>query len=69
MSVLECMFFRQHGIRSVSLSYAQQTSPDQDTEAVLALRRLAAEWLPDTDWHIVIYAYMGVYPRTPAGAS
>ena len=69
MSVLECIFFRQHGIRSVSLSYAQQTSPDQDTEAVLALRRLAAEWLPDTDWHIVIYAYMGVYPRTPAGAS
>jgi methylaspartate mutase epsilon subunit len=69
MSVLECMFFRRHGIRSVSLSYAQQTSPAQDTEAVLALRRLAAEWLPDTDWHVVIYAYMGVYPRTPAGAS
>ena len=69
MSVLECMFFRQHGLRSVSLSYAQQTSPEQDAEAVLALRRLAAERLPDVDAHIVIYAYMGVYPRTPDGAT
>ncbi|MGW1343465.1 methylaspartate mutase [Kribbella sp. NPDC002412] len=69
LSVLECLFFRQHGIRSVSLSYAQQTNPDQDTEALLALRRLAAEWLPDVDWHIVVYTYMGVYPRTADGAS
>jgi methylaspartate mutase epsilon subunit len=69
ISVLECLFFRQHGIGSVSLSYAQQTNPGQDTEAVLALRRLAAEWLPDVESHIVIYTYMGVYPRTPAGAS
>ena len=69
MSVLECLFFRRHGLRSVSLSYAQQTSPEQDAEAVLALRRLAAEWLPDMDTHVVIYAYMGVYPRTPRGAT
>ncbi len=69
LSVLECMFFRQHGIRSVSLSYAQQTNAEQDAEAVLALRRLAAEWLPDVDWHIVIYTYMGVYPRTADGAA
>ncbi len=69
MSVLECLFFRQHGLRSVSLSYAQQTSPEQDAEAVLALRRLAAEWLPDVDSHVVIYAYMGVYPRTNGGAT
>ncbi len=68
MSVLECLFFRQHGLHSVSLSYAQQTSPEQDVEAVLALRRLAAEWLPDVDSHVVIYAYMGVYPRTNGGA-
>jgi methylaspartate mutase epsilon subunit len=68
-SVLECMFFRQHGVRSVSLSYAQQTNADQDDEAVLALRRLAAERLPDVDWHVVVYAYMGVYPRTPNGAT
>lgn len=69
LSMLECLFFRQHGIRSVSLSYAQQTNPDQDLEALLALRRLAMEWLPDVDWHIVVYTYMGVYPRTPDGAS
>ncbi|MBP2326485.1 methylaspartate mutase epsilon subunit [Kibdelosporangium banguiense] len=69
MSVLECMFFRQHGIRSVSLSYAQQTNPDQDREAILALQRLADELLPDVDSHIVVYAYMGVYPRTIHGAT
>lgn len=69
ISVLECLFFRQHGMRSVSLSYAQQTDPGQDREAVLAMRRLAAEFLPDVDWHIVIYTYMGVYPRTRRGAT
>ncbi|MTE22399.1 methylaspartate mutase [Streptomyces sp. TRM43335] len=68
LSVLEGVFFRRHGVRSISLSYAQQTSPAQDAEAVTALGRLAAELLPDTDWHIVVYAYMGVYPRTPGGA-
>jgi methylaspartate mutase epsilon subunit len=69
ISVLECLFFRQHGVRSVSLSYAQQTNPDQDREAVLALRRLAAERMPDVDSHVVIYAYMGVFPRTQDGAT
>jgi methylaspartate mutase epsilon subunit len=69
LSVLECMFFCQHGLRSVSLSYAQQTNPDQDREAVLALRRLAAERMPGIDAHLVIYTYMGVYPRTPGGAT
>jgi methylaspartate mutase epsilon subunit len=69
LSVLEALFFRQHGVQDVSLSYAQQTSPEQDAEAVLALRRLADEWLGGADCHVVIYAYMGVYPRTPAGAT
>jgi methylaspartate mutase epsilon subunit len=69
MSVLECMFFRQHGLHSVSLSYAQQTDEDQDLEALLALRRLAGELLADLDWHIVVYTYMGVYPRTAFGAT
>jgi methylaspartate mutase epsilon subunit len=68
LSVLECLFFRQHGIRCVSLSYAQQTNAEQDREAVLALRRLAGELLPDVRWHVVVYAYMGVYPRTVVGA-
>ncbi|MFI6067011.1 methylaspartate mutase [Micromonospora sp. NPDC051227] len=68
ISVLEGMFFRQHGLQSISLSYAQQTHPDQDDEAVRALRRLAAELLPAVDWHIVVYAYMGLFPRTSVGA-
>ncbi|WP_308403938.1 methylaspartate mutase [Streptomyces sudanensis] len=69
VTLLEGLFFRQAGIRSVSLSYAQQTNPRQDTEAVSVLRELAGEYLADTDWHVVIYTYMGVYPRTRAGAA
>ncbi|MEV8631256.1 methylaspartate mutase [Streptosporangium sp. NPDC051023] len=69
VSLLEGMFFRQNGLRSVSLSYAQQVSQGQDEEALHALRRLAARFLPDVDWHVVLYAYMGVYPRTVAGAA
>ncbi|WP_079149035.1 methylaspartate mutase [Streptomyces agglomeratus] len=70
LSLLEGLFFTRHGIRSVSLSYAQQTDPAQDTEAVRALHRLAAEFLPpETDRHVVLYTYMGVFPRTEHGAS
>ncbi|MBB5867078.1 methylaspartate mutase epsilon subunit [Allocatelliglobosispora scoriae] len=68
LSVLEGMFFAQHGLRSVSLSYAQQTHPGQDADAVAALRSLAAQHLPTLDRHVVIYTYMGVFPRTPDGA-
>jgi methylaspartate mutase epsilon subunit len=68
LSVLEAMFFCGHGVRSVSLSYAQQTNADQDAEAIAALRRLAGEFVPATDLHLVLYAYMGVYPRTADGA-
>ncbi|MEU7064505.1 methylaspartate mutase [Streptomyces sp. NPDC046161] len=70
LSLLEGMFFAQHGIRSVSLSYAQQTDPAQDTEAVRALGRLAEEFLPAAvDRHVVLYTYMGVFPCTPRGAT
>ncbi|WP_395297387.1 methylaspartate mutase [Kitasatospora hibisci] len=68
VSVLEALFFRQHGLRSVSLSYAQQPDLRQDEEALTVLGRLADELLPDVDRHLVLYAYMGVYPRTPGGA-
>jgi methylaspartate mutase epsilon subunit len=68
ISVLEALYFRSHGLRSVSVSYAQQTSPEQDREAVAALRRLCRDLLADVDWHVVIYAYMGLYPRSAAGA-
>ncbi|WP_330261293.1 methylaspartate mutase [Streptomyces sp. NBC_00539] len=70
LSLLEGMFFAQHGIRSVSLSYAQQTDPAQDTEAVRALGRLAEEFLPPAvDRHVVLYSYMGVFPYTARGAT
>ncbi|GAA3902808.1 methylaspartate mutase [Streptomyces gulbargensis] len=69
-SVLECLFFVRHGLRSVSLSYAQQTHPGQDEEALRALDRLAAEFLPaGVDRHVVLYTYMGVHPRTERGAT
>jgi methylaspartate mutase epsilon subunit len=69
ISLLEGMFFQQQGLRSLSLSYAQQTNPDQDAEAVRALRRLAEEYLPGVEWHVVIYTYMGQYPLTEEGGS
>ncbi|MBQ1076210.1 methylaspartate mutase [Micromonospora sp. C31] len=69
ISLLEALFFARHGIGSVSLSYAQQTNPDQDAEAVRALRRLAGEFLPaHVDRHVVLYTYMGVFPTTVGGA-
>ena len=69
ISALEALFFAQHGIRSVSLSYAQQCHPVQDIEALAALGQLAGELLPaDVDRHLVVYTYMGVFPRTAAGA-
>ncbi|MFI6033542.1 methylaspartate mutase [Streptomyces sp. NPDC051315] len=68
VSVLEALFFHRHGVRDVSVSYAQQTHPGQDREAVAALRRLCAELLPTPTWHVVVYAYMGLYPVTERGA-
>lgn len=69
LSVLEALFFTRHGLTSVSLSYAQQTDRAMDEEAVRALRRLAAQLLPaGTDWHIVLYTYMGVFPSSARGA-
>jgi len=68
VSLLEGMFFRSHGLTNLSLSYAQQTNRGQDREAVAALRRLAGEFLPDVDWHVVIYTYMGLFPSTIEGA-
>ncbi|WP_105967688.1 methylaspartate mutase [Streptomyces geranii] len=67
ISVLEAMFFQQNGIDDVSVSYAQQTDPGQDLEAVTALRRLCGELLSGT-WHVVVYTYMGAFPRTEEGA-
>ena len=60
---------RDHPVIGV-LSHLVERIPNESTsEAVLALRRLAGERLHGVDAHIVIYAYMGVYPRTPDGAT
>jgi glutamate mutase epsilon subunit len=69
MSLLESLFFVGCGIDSVSLSYAQQVHAGQDAEALAALRALAREYLPSrVEQHLVLYTYMGVYPRTAGGA-
>jgi methylaspartate mutase epsilon subunit len=68
LSVLEALFFRAKGLRSISVSYAQQTNLEQDREAVGALRALCGALLSGVDWHVVVYAYMGMAPRTPEGA-
>ncbi|MGC0335080.1 methylaspartate mutase [Streptomyces sp. SLBN-8D4] len=68
LSILEGMFFREHGLHDISVSYAQQTDTQQDIEALSVLRALASDWLGDTDWHSVLYTYMGVYPRSRRGA-
>lgn len=68
ISVLEGLFFIDHGIESISLSYAQQANLDQDVEAVHALRRLIGECFTGKDVHIVLYTYMGMYPETIHGA-
>jgi methylaspartate mutase epsilon subunit len=69
MTVLEGCFFRQHGLRHMSLSYAQGTHPAQDRGALRALRELAESYLGDVTWHVVLYTYMGLFPRTPSGAT
>jgi methylaspartate mutase epsilon subunit len=68
LSLLEGIFFARHGVRCISFSYAQQTNPAQDEEAVAALQALVAEYVPRPRTHIVVYTYMGVYPRTRTGA-
>ena len=68
MTLLEALFFVRYGVGSVSLSYAQGTLAAQDLGALRALRELAAEYLTGTDWHVVVYTYMGVFPTTEHGA-
>ena len=68
IALLEARFFCDCGIRSVSLSYAQNTNPDQDIGAILALRRLASDHLTDTQWHVIVFTLMGRFPRSLQGA-
>ncbi len=68
ISVLECMFFQASGVLSVSMSYTQGTHSAQDIAALQALHKLAQEHL-HVDWHVVLYTYMGVFPKTIQGAN
>lgn len=68
ITLLEGLFSVRKGITSLSLSYAQGYNAEQDLGALLALRRLAREYLPDADWHVVVYTFMGMFPTTPKGA-
>lgn len=68
ITLLEGMFFVRHGLRSISLSHVQNSSFAQDVGSVLALRDLAAELLPEARWHVVVYTFMGLFPRTRTGA-
>ncbi|MFI5660544.1 methylaspartate mutase [Streptomyces sp. NPDC051684] len=69
LGILEGLFARHHGVRSLSLSYSQQVDAGQDAEALRALRTLSAEFLPDMDVHLVLYTFMGLFPRTPEGSA
>ena len=67
LNVLECLFFRNSGIKSCSLSFAQGTNLSQDVSAIVAMNYLADKYLYDMSWHIVVYTFMGVFPETHKG--
>lgn len=68
ISILECMYFRDLGIPSVSASFAQGTSTEQDIAALKVLRDIASQRLGKMDWHTTLYTYMGIYPSSETGA-
>jgi len=68
IGILEGLFSQRHGLKSLSLSYAQNSNFSQDAGAILALRQLAAEFLPRSTWHVVVYSFMGKFPETEIGA-
>lgn len=68
VSLLEGLFFKECGIRDISLSYTQGTHLSQDLAALRVLEECAQEWLGGCFFHRVLYTYMGMYPTTPAGA-
>lgn len=67
LNILEGLFLRSHGIKTLSFSYAQGTSPVQDRAAVTALQHLAAEYFAPGSYHFVGYVFMGFFPRTLGG--
>lgn len=68
LSMLEAMFFAEHGVPSISVSLAQGASAAQDIGALQALGRIAERRLTGACWHTVFYSYMGLFPETEHGA-
>lgn len=67
LNILEARFLMQSGIASVSCSYAQGINPRQDRAALRALRSMMAEYVPKVPSHIVVYAFMGLFPQSLNG--
>ncbi|MFJ4192655.1 methylaspartate mutase [Pseudomonas sp. NPDC089534] len=67
LNILEGLFLRSHGIKTLSFSYAQGTSPVQDRAAVTALQDLAGEYFAPGSYHCVGYVFMGFFPRSLGG--
>jgi methylaspartate mutase epsilon subunit len=68
LAVLEGLFFVHNGVRSISLSYSQGTNLSQDIAAIRALRAVSREYFAGVDWHVVLYTFMGLFPKTRHGA-
>ena len=68
VTILEGLFFRQQNLSSISLSYSQGTNLIQDMAGLRVLNSLAKKYLGDGDWHIVVYTFMGLFPKTIEGA-
>ncbi|SET96773.1 hypothetical protein [Hymenobacter actinosclerus] len=69
ITLAEALFFRQNGLKLLSLSLAQGTHGQQDIAALRVLRQLGEELLGrDESWHIVFYTFMGKFPETYHGA-
>jgi len=68
IAVLECEYFIQLGVPSVSASLALGTCDSQDEGALLALNDICADRFAGRDWHCVAYHFMGLFPQTEAGS-
>ncbi len=69
ITLLEAIFFKRLGIKSVSLSLAQGYNDRQDLAALRVLNLVSKRYLGDSvDWHIVYYTFMGKFPKTKLGA-
>lgn len=67
LNILEAKFLTQNRISSVSLSYAQGISLVQDRAALRVLREMASHYLDQTPHHLVVYVFMGLFPRSVGG--